>query len=169
MLPSLARRKPQLRYNFHTRAKAFLSSLSLLSCSNLSLVFCLVVHQPYDAGKNALPRLCNPFLFCKIDTREDANIHKAIACQCLSKNICTFVGEWTHDYFCLGYFSSSTHFYLVKRMARKVWRHCGLVVGHARYSHAGNCIGIPSKTGLFLSTGTRYLFLLQRHSFPFDS
>ena len=53
---------------------------------------------------------------------------------------------------------------------RKVWRHCGSgFLAHDRYSHAGNCIGLPSNTGLFLSTGNRYLFLLQRHSIPFDS
>ena len=37
-----------------------------------------------------------------------------------------------------------------------------------RHSHAGNCTGLLSTTGHFLSTGNRYLFLLQRHSFPFD-
>ena len=72
-------------------------------------------------------------------------------------------------YFCRGYFFSSTHFDLVRRMARKVWWHCVLVFGHDRYSHAGNCTGLLSITGLLLSTGNRYLFLLQGHSFPFDS
>ena len=55
-------------------------------------------------------------------------------------------------------------FELMTRMARKQWRHCVLVFVQDRCSHAGNCIG-----GLFLSTGNRYVFLLQRHSFPFDS
>ena len=74
-----------------------------------------------------------------------------------------------HGYFCLGYIFSSTHFDLVRSMARKVWRQCVLVFGHDRYSHAGNCIGFLSNTGLLLSTGNRNLFLLQRHVFPFDS
>ena len=39
---------------------------------------------------------------------------------------------------------------------------------HDRYSHAGNCIGLLSKTGLFLSTGNKYLFLLQRLLVPYD-
>ena len=42
-------------------------------------------------------------------------------------------------------------------------------VGHDRYSHAGNCSGLLSNTGFFLSTGNKYLFLIQRHSFPSDS
>ena len=54
-------------------------------------------------------------------------------------------------------------------MAQKVWRHCGLVFGHHRYSHAGNCIGLLSYEGLFLSTGNKYLFLLQRLLIPLDS
>ena len=102
-----------------------------------------------DAGTNT---------FCKIDTREDANIHHSIACQYLSNCICTVVGEWHHGYFSLGYFSSSTHFDLVMRLAREVWRLCDLVFGHDRYSHAGNCVGLLSNTGLFLSTGDKYLF-----------
>ena len=43
-----------------------------------------------------------------------------------SNNICTVVGEWHHGYFCLAYFFSSTHFYLVSWIAQKVWRHCGV-------------------------------------------
>ena len=82
--------------------------------------------------------------------------------------ICTVVEEWRRGYFCHGYFSSSTHFDLVTRMARKVWRHSVSVLLHDRHSHAGNCIGLLSNTGLFLSTGKKYLFLLQRHSFPYD-
>ena len=39
--------------------------------------------------------------FCKIDTREDANIHKAISCKYPSNNICTVVGEWHHGYLLL--------------------------------------------------------------------
>ena len=54
-------------------------------------------------------------------------------------------------------------------IARKAWRQCALVFEHDRYSHVGHCTGLLSNTGLFLSTGNRYLFLLQRHLFPFDS
>ena len=42
-------------------------------------------------------------------------------------------------------------------------------VSHDRYSHAGNCIGLPSNTDLFLSTGNKYLFLFQHHLIPCDS
>ena len=49
-----------------------------------------------------------------MDTREDAHIHKTIACKYLSNNICTVVKEWHHGYLCLGNFSSSTHYDLVK-------------------------------------------------------
>ena len=80
------------------------------------------------------------FFFVVIDTREIANIHKAIACKYTSNNICTVVGEWHQGYFCLGYYFSSTQFDIVTRMAQKVWRHCGLVFGHDRYSHAGTAL-----------------------------
>ena len=46
--------------------------------SSLSLAFCLVVHQPHDAGTNTFTLLCTPFLYCKIDTRE---MKKVIACK----------------------------------------------------------------------------------------
>ena len=89
-------------------------------------------------------------LFCfVVDTREDANIHKAIACRYLSNNICTVVEEWTHRYFCLGYFFSSTHFDLVSLMARKVWWQCVLVFVHDLGSRDGKCIGLLSNSGLF--------------------
>ena len=48
-------------------------------------------------------------------------------------------------------------------------RQCVLVFAHDRYSHAGNCIGFLANTGLFLSTGDWYLFLLQSRLIPFDS
>ena len=67
--------------------------------------FCLVVHHSCDAGTNTYPWLCSQFLFCQIDTREDANIDKANACEYLSNSICTVVKEWHHGYFCFGDFS----------------------------------------------------------------
>ena len=48
-------------------------------------------------------------------------------------------------------------------MAQKVWRLSVSVFVHDRYSHAGNCTGLPSNIGLVLSIGDLYLFLLERH------
>ena len=121
MLPSFARHNPsEIQFSQEHSCRR---SLFFCGNSSLSLAFCLVLHQPYDAGTNIYPGLCSPLLFCEIDTREDANVHKAIACKYLSNNICTVVEEWTHGYLCLGCFSSSTLFDLVTRMAQKVWRH----------------------------------------------
>ena len=80
------------------------------------------------------------------------NIHKAFACRCPSKKICTFVGEWHRGYFYFGYFSSSTHFHLVIGLARKVWRQCVLVFAHDLGYRGGNGNGLLANTGLFLST-----------------
>ena len=71
-----------------------------------------------------------------------------------SNNISTVVEQWIHGYFCLGCFSSPTHFYLVKGLARKVWRQCVLVFAHDLGLRGGNCNGLLAKTGLFLSTVT---------------
>ena len=160
MLPSLARRNPIVVQFSQWPQHSCRRFLFFCANSSLSTAFCLVVHQHYDAGTNAHPRLCIPF---------HANIHKAITCKYLSKNICTVVKEWIHGYLCLGYFSSSTHIALVTLMAQKVWRLWVLVFVYDRHSHARNCIGLLSNTGLFLSTGSKYRFLLQRHSIPFDS
>ena len=97
-----------------------------------------------------------------------------MVCTChsactLQNNIYTVLEEWTHGYFCLGYFSSSTHFYLVKGLARKVRRQCVLVFAHDRFSWR-KLQRSPCETPcLVLSTGSRYLFLLQRRLIPFDS
>ena len=103
-----------------------------------------------------------PSLTNKTDIRDDANNHKVIWCKCTSGSFCT-AG------FCLWYFFFSTHFYLVflKIVAQRVVR-LSVSVSHDRYSHAGNCISLPSNTGLFLSTGNKNLSLLQRHLSPFD-
>ena len=98
-----------------------------------------------------------------------SNTHKAIWCKYLSRSMYMAV-DWTSQTgFCLWHFFFSTHFYLayLKIVAQRVVR---LLVSasHDRYSHAGRYIGLLSNTGLFLSTGNRYLFLLQRHSFPYD-
>ena len=75
--------------------------------------------------------------------------HMAIACKNLSNNIHPVVEEWTHGYCCLGYCSSSTHFDLVKELARKVWRQCVLVFAHDLGFRGGNCNGLLANTGLF--------------------
>ena len=149
-----------------TIATAFLSSLSLLF--GKLLLWALYVHQPCDAETDTCLQPYNPFHFHRIDTRADANIQTTFAYKCLPNNICTVFKEWTHGYFCLGYFSS-THFDLVARMAQKLWRHCGLVFVHDLGSRAWDCIGFFANTSLFLSTGNRYLFLPQRRLIPFDS
>ena len=133
------------------------------------MTFYLVFHQPCNAETDTCLQPYNPFHFYRIGTRADANIHKAFSYKYLSNNICTVVEELHHGYFCLGYFFSSTHFDLVTLMAQKVWRLWVLVFAHDLGSRAGNCIGLLSNSGLFLSTGNKYLFLLQRRSFPFDS
>ena len=58
--------------------------------------------------------------------------------------------------------------YLVSVMAQKTWWLSVSVLVHDRYSHAGNCTGLPTNIGLVLATGNIYLFLLQRHLIPFD-
>ena len=149
MTPSLARRNP-IVVHFSQQRQHFCRRLLFL-CGNgsLSLAFCLVVHQLYDAGTNTCHRLCNPFLFCKIDTREDANTHKANSCKYLSNNICTVIEESHQGSICLGYFFSSTHFDLVTQRAQMVWRLSVSVFVHDRYSHAGNCICLPLNIGFF--------------------
>ena len=150
---------------FFTTATAFLSSLSLLFWgSSLSPAFYLVVRQPCNEETNTCFLTYNPFLFFKIGTRSDANIHKAVPYRYLSNNIYTVVEEWT-----LGYFSFSTHFYLVKRAGSEgVAAVCSGFCARSWVSWR-NCNGLLTNTGLFLSTGNRYLFLLRRHFSPFDS
>ena len=135
--------------------------LFLFGNSSLALSFLFGCSSTLWCGKRHLSPFLQPFLFCRICTRADANIHKAFVCKYSSNNIYTVVGEWHHGYLCLGYFSSPTQFDLVTRMAQKGWRQCDLVFVHDRHSHTGNCIAYAN-TGLFLSTGNKYLFLLQQ-------
>ena len=123
--------------------------LFFLGSSFFFFAFYLVVHPPCNAETDSCLQPYNPFHFYRIGTQVDANIHKAFACMYLSNFICTVVEEWIHGYLCLGCFSSSTHFDLVTSRARMVWRHWVLVFAHDRYSHARNCIGLLSNTGLF--------------------
>ena len=136
---------------FSTIASAFLSSFTPLLVGIVAFLwfFVWLFINLMMREHTLIPGFPSRFCF-RIDTQADANIHKTFACRYLSNSICTVVEEWYHGRFCLGYFSSSTHFDHVTRMARKVWRHCGLVFGHDRYSHVGNCIGLLANTGLFL-------------------
>ena len=77
-----------------TIATAFLSSLSLFGWSCSFSAFYLVGHQPCNAETDTYLQRYNPFHFCSIDTRADANIHKTFTCKYLSNNICTVVEEW---------------------------------------------------------------------------
>ena len=52
-------------------------------------------------------------------------------------------------------------------MAQRVWRLSVSVFVHDGYSHAGNCIGLLSNTGLFLSTGNKYLLFPSTPLSPF--
>ena len=115
----------QLWYNFHDSHRVLVVAFSSFAgMVAFLLAFCLVVHQTHDAGTNTCLQPYKPFHLDTIDTREDANIHKAIACKYLSNNFCTVVEELHHGYFCLKYFFSSTHSDLVKGLARKAWRQC---------------------------------------------
>ena len=73
MLVNLAKHNPIVVHFFLTATTFLLSLTRLCVNSGLSLDFCLVVHQPHDAGTNTNPRLCNPFLCSKIETLEDPN------------------------------------------------------------------------------------------------
>ena len=88
--------------------------------------FYLVVHQPCFALTDTCLQPYNPFLFFIELALGRTNIHKTFACRHLLNNTCTVVEEWTHGYFCLGYFSSSTQFDLVLRLPQKAWRQCVL-------------------------------------------
>ena len=60
-----------------------------------------------------------------------------------------FMEEWSHGYFCLGFFSSSTHFDLVIRLAQKAWRHCFLAFVRDLGSRDGNWYRSPCENWPF--------------------
>ena len=66
-----------------------------------------------------------------------------------------------------GSFFFSTHFYLLSVGRLVAQRVEPLLVSalHDRCPHARNCIGLLSNTALLISTGNKYLCLLQCHSF----
>ena len=142
--------------------------LFFLGCCSFSASY-LVVHQPCNAETDTCLQPYNPFHFYRVGTLADAFTHKAFACRYFSNNICTVVEEWTHGYLSLGYFFHDT-FRHVTRMAQKVWRHCVLFFLRTIITLMPETALVPLRTlAFFLSTGNRYLFLIQRRSIPFDS
>ena len=131
--------------------------------------FYLVVHQPWSEGTNTCLLTYNPFSFCKIGTWADANIHKAFACRYSSNNIHTVVEEWTHGCCCLGCFFLDTLLPRERAGSEGVAAVCSVFFAHDLGYRGGDCNGLLANTDVVLSTSNRYLFLLQRHSFPFDS
>ena len=126
------------------------------ACSFSAFFFWLFINL-FRRKQTLLFSLTTTFIFNRIGTRGGCQYSqgdpRANTFQMISG---TVVEEWQPLVtFCLGYFSSSTHFDLVIRLAQKVWRHCVLVFAHDRYSHAGNC------TGLLLIQFSR----VWRHSF----
>ena len=157
----------RLWYAFHNSHSAFVFTFSSFCESSLSSAFYLVVHQPCNEETNTCLLTYNPLLLWKIRTRVDANIHKAFACKYPANNICTVVEQWT-----VGYSLPRILLFLDTLRPRDTVgsdRLCVLVFAYDLVSRGGNCNGLLATTGLFLSTGNRYLFLLQRRLVPFDS
>ena len=147
--PSLARSN-SIVVQF-TTAGAFLSSLSFLFWNGSSFrAFFLVVHQPCNAETHTCLQPYNPFHFCRIGTRADANISTRRSRTNTSQIISARVEEWTHGYFCLGYFSlprhtsTSWHGWL-----KKAWRQCVLVFVHDLGFRAWDYTCLLANTALF--------------------
>ena len=83
-----------LRYNFHNSHCIFVAAFSSyvgrhgrsFSAFHGRLFINLMVRE-----QTLIACFTSRFMFCGIDIREDANIHKAISCKYLSKSICTVV------------------------------------------------------------------------------
>ena len=134
------------------------------------LGYLLVVLKPSSAGLSTLRRIFDiPIYFCRIDIREDANTHKVIWCKYLPKSIYTAV-DWPSQTGSASGVSFSRHFdpVFLEFVAQRVVR-LSVSVSHDCHFHAGNCIGLPSNTGLFLSAGNKQLFLVQHYFVPCDS
>ena len=96
----------------------------------------------------------DPFFVQLIDTRSDANIHKAFACRYPPNNIYTVVEELTHGYLCFGPRHTSTSWCGWLRKGGVFW-----FLAHDLGLRDGNCIDLFADTGLCLSMSKRYLFL----------
>ena len=147
----------QLWYTSHN-ITAFLSSLSFFflanSCSfsTFCWLFIILVMRKQTLTSRFAQRFCFVILTLgrmPIFTRRSRASTFQMISALMAKNgpMATFAG----------YFSSSTHFDLVKRLAQKAWRQCVLVFVHCLGFRAGNCIDLLANTGLFLSTGNSYL------------
>ena len=62
--------------------------------------FCLVAHQLMMREQTLISGFAARFDCYRLDIREDANTHKAIACKYLSNSVCTVVEECHPGYFC---------------------------------------------------------------------
>ena len=164
MVLSLARHNP-IVVQFFTIATALSSSLFpfwkiffglLIGCSS---TLC--------AGTDICHQLHIPIQSCKIDIREDANTHKVI---CAST--CQKVSAQSKNSASLTSASDASFSRRTSTSCHRWLRKCGgfgcRFFVHDRHSHAGNCTAPFEHTGLFLSTGSMYLFLFQRHVTPFD-
>ena len=110
----------QLWYTFHSSYSMLVVALSFLWQWSLFFGFLFSCSSTSWCGNKHLSPVLHPDSFFKrLGTRADANIHKTFARRSSSNNICTVVEQWNHGYFCLGRFSSSTHFDLVVRLAQK--------------------------------------------------
>ena len=77
--------------------------------------FDLVVHQPCNAETDTCLQPYDPFHFLlELALVLIPTFTRPSRASTHQKNIYMVLEEWTHVYFCLRYFSSSTHFYLVK-------------------------------------------------------
>ena len=136
----------QLWYAFHDSHNAFVFTFSSVGeVAFFQPHVLLFINFVMKKTNTCLPPY-NPFLFYRIDFREDANTHKAISCR-LSTNgsMVTFASDASRPRHTstswkgwLGRCGGSVFCFL--------WHDLGLRGGH--------CTGLPSNIGLFLSTGS---------------
>ena len=171
MLPSLARRNPivvQISQQPQHSCRHFLFFCGnrwpffgfLFSCS--STLWC--------GNKKLIPGFASPFLFCKIGTRAECQHSQSDRVQVLFK-------WYLHGYRRMAplvTFAMDTSFLRHTSTSWQEWlRRCGGSV----FWFLRTIVTLMPETAMvsfrtlafFLSTGNRYLFLLQRHLSPFDS
>ena len=149
----------QLWYTFHCSYSMLVVALSFLWQWSLFFGFLFGCSSNSWCGNKHLSPVLHPDSFFKrLGTRAGANIHKMFARKSSSNNICTVVEQWNHGYFCLGRFSSSTHFDLVARLAQKgVAAVCSGFCARSWVSW-WKLHRLLANTGLFFPTGNWYLF-----------